>query len=354
MNIKKIFVFTIFLSSLLTMPAMASTHEKRAKLFESKCAICHRSGGQGGIGLPLKKSKFKSFPDSYLRKTIRHGRPGRVMPAFELMGDAQVDAIVRYLRHWSDSVPYEESDLVVTGDIEKGKQLFSGYCANCHGEEGKGLGKGTGKSYSREREFDFVPPAVSNTGFLASASDAMLKEVITNGRKGTQMAAFGKVGLSEQNIHDIIVYLRGVAAAKTELDDKGEEQLPDPTIIIDSPNDFDSTMESLKQALSGQNFRMFPDRFLEQGLFPEWEVNKKQVTVRFCNFNQLYDMLRIDPRVGIGMPCRITVVERKDGRVQLIAMNMALIARLFNNEQLQSYALEMNSLQLEILDEVTF
>ena len=339
---------------MLTASAMASSHFDGEKLFESKCAICHRSGGQGGIGLPLKKSKFASFPDSYLRKTIRHGRPGRIMPAFQLLSDAHVDDIVKYLRDWSGSVPYEESDLIVTGDIEKGKQLFSGYCANCHGNEGNGLGKGTGKSYSREREFDVVPPAVSNTGFLASASDAMLKEVITNGRKGTQMAAFGKVGLSEQNIHDIIVYLRSVAANRTELESIEEAQLPEPTIIIDSPNDFDTTLENLKQALSGQNFRLFPDRYIEQGLFPEWEVNQRQVALRFCNFNRLYDMLRTDPRVGIGLPCRITVVERKDGRVQLIAMNMALIARLFNNDQLQNYALEMNSLQLEIMDEVTF
>lgn len=354
MNIKETSAFILFLSTLLAMPAMATSHLNGKELFESKCAICHRSGGQGGIGLPLKKSKFKSFPDSYLHKTIRHGRPGRIMPAFQLMSDSQVDDIVHYLREWSGHAALPETDLTVTGNIEKGKQLYSGYCANCHGNEGAGLGKGTGKSYSREREFDVIPPAVSNTGFLASASDAMLKDVITNGRKGTLMAAFGKVGLSEQNIHDIIVYLRSVAAAKAELEGLEKVQLPEPTIIVDSPNDFDTTLENLKQALSGQNFRLFPDRYIEQGLFPEWEVNQRQVALRFCNFNRLYDMLRTDPRVGIGLPCRITVVERKDGRVQLIAMNMALIARLFNNDQLQNYALEMNSLQLEIMDEVTF
>jgi cytochrome c oxidase cbb3-type subunit 3 len=65
-------------------------------------------------------------------------------------------------------------------------------------------------------------------------------------------------------------------------------------------------------------------------------------------------MLKTEPRLGIGLPCRITVVEQEDGQVQLIAMNMALIARLFNNEQLESYAAQMNTRQLEIMEEVTF
>jgi len=342
----------LFISTLLAMPAMAALDGKA--LYGKHCVICHRSGGEGGIGLPLKKSKFSSFSDTYLFKTIRNGRPGRIMPAFEFLSDAQVNAVVKYLREWSGTAPLVESDIKVTGDIDKGKQLFSGYCANCHGGKGGGLGKGTGKSYSRERDFDVVPPSISNSGFLASASDAMLVEIITNGRKGTLMAAFGKVGLSKQDIQDVIVYLRSLNPVREKLGENGEELLPEPTIIVDSPYDFETTVKNLKQALSGQNFRIFPKRFIEQGFFPEWEVNKKQVAVRFCNFNRLYDMLRTDPRIGIGMPCRITVIEREDGRVQLVAMNVALIARLFNNDQLQSYAQEMDILQLEIIEEVTF
>jgi cytochrome c oxidase cbb3-type subunit 3 len=323
-------------------------------LYDRHCVICHRSGGEGGIGLPLKKAKFQSLPDSYLTKTIRNGRPGRIMPAFEYLSDAQVSAVVKYLREWSGTTSPDDSDVTVSGDRANGQKLYAGYCSNCHGEDGKGLGKGTGKSYSRERDFDVVPPSISNPGFLASASDAMLKDIITNGRKGTLMAAFGKLGLTSQDIDDIIVYLRDINPQPLQADAHEKELLPDLTIIVDSPNDFETTLANLKQALSGYNFRIFPDRYIEQGLFPEWEVNKKQVTVRFCNFNRLYDMLRTDPRVGIGLPCRITVVEREDGKVQLIAMNMALIARLFNNDQLQSYAQETSTMQMEILEEVTF
>lgn len=324
------------------------------QLYDRHCVTCHRATGEGGLGLPLKKSKFAAMPDSYLSKTIRHGRPGRVMPAFTTLSDAQVNAIVKYLREWSGASAAPESELVVTGDVEHGKQLYEGYCANCHGVDGKGIGKGTGKSYSRERDFDVVPPAISNPGFLASAPDAMLVDIIKNGRKGSLMAAFGKLGLSDQDIADTVVYLRSIESATQATEPHEQELYPEPTIIVDSPDDFDTTVSNLKQAISGHNFRIFPDRYIEQGLRPEWEVNKKQLTIRFCNFNRLYDMLKVDPRVGVGLPCRMTVVEREDGQVQIISMNMALIARLFNNDQLASYGQEMNNMQLEIIEEVTF
>ena len=322
-------------------------------LFEANCVVCHRKSGEGSIGLPLQKSKFSSLSDEYLKKTIRNGRPGRIMPAFDRLSDSQVDAIVAYLREWSGAAAFKETGIAAKGDVENGSRLFTGHCANCHGEQGRGLGKGTGKSFSREREFKVIPPAVGNPGFLASASDDMLRETISSGRKGTLMGAYGKLGLTAQDIDDIIVYLRSLPTLSQVQEAEAYEQ-PAPTIVWDSPYDFETTVSNLKQSLSGSNFRIFPDRYLEQGLFPEWELNKKQLTVRYCNFNQLYEILKIEPRLGIALPCRITVVEHDDGQVQLIAMNMALIARLFNNEQLERYAAELNTRQLDILEEVTF
>ncbi|HSG60350.1 MAG TPA: c-type cytochrome, partial [Pseudomonadales bacterium] len=218
-------------------------------LFEFNCVVCHRKGGEGSIGLPLQKAKFSALSDEYLRNTIRNGRPGRVMPAFDRLSDSQVDAIVAYLRHWSGTTSFVEAGVAATGDAGNGGRLFTGHCANCHGEAGKGLGKGTGQSYSREREFKVIPPAVGNSGFLASVSDDMLREVITNGREGTLMAAYGKLGLSSQDIDDIIVYLRSLPTLAQIQEEEAYEQ-PAPTIVWDSPYDFDTTVTNLKQALT--------------------------------------------------------------------------------------------------------
>jgi cytochrome c oxidase cbb3-type subunit 3 len=323
-------------------------------LFNEHCVVCHRSSGEGSLGLPLKQSKFEDFSDQYLVKTIRYGRPGRVMPPFETLSDSQVYALVDYLREWSGTKPFEDSDLKVTGNIDHGNDLFKNHCAKCHGIDGSGRGKGTGQSYSRKRAFKVAPPAIINPGFLASASDTMLRDVIANGRDGTQMDAFAKLGLTDQDIDDIIVYLRSEESGSITSSEEAGEAQAEPTIIIDSPYDFDTTLKNLKQALSGHNFRTFPDRYLEQGLYPEWEANKKQVTLRYCNFNNLYEMLKIDSRLGMALPCRIAVIEDKEGNVQLVAMNMVRVASLFNNDQLFDAAEKMHLTQIEIMEEATF
>ena len=95
-----------------------------AKLYEKHCVTCHRSHGEGSIGLPLNPAKFKSLTDDYLFRTIRNGRPGRIMPAFETLSDAQVNAIVDWLRQWSQTESLVDSGQKISGDAEKGEQLF--------------------------------------------------------------------------------------------------------------------------------------------------------------------------------------------------------------------------------------
>lgn len=350
--IQKLVVFLLILTGFPPVAVFAAGPDGK-QLFDQNCVVCHRKGGQGSIGLPLRKEKFSTFTNEYIRQTIRHGRPGRVMPPFEIMSDSQVDAIVSYLREWSGQPEFKDDGFVAIGDAENGLRLFKGHCAQCHGDKGQAIGQGTGQSYSRQREFTVIPPAIGNSGFLVSVSDGMLKEIIMHGRRGTVMPAYGKLGFSEQDVEDVIIYLRSFPTLEQVEAEQGDEY-PDPSIVVESPHDFDTTVENLKQALSGYNFRIFPDRYLEQSLYPEWEVNKKQLTIRYCNFNQLYDILKIEPRLGMALPCRIAVVENEEGQVHLIAMNMALIARLFNNRQLEDIAVTLNSRQLEILEEVTF
>ena len=126
-----------------------------------------------------------------------------------------------------------------------------------------------------------------------------------------------------------------------------------PTHVYESPHDFDTTVANVKQSLTGANFRIFPDRFLEQGLIDEFSVNQRQVGVRFCNFNVLYGMLKIEPRLGIVLPCRITIMERPDGSVMLVVPNLRVISRWFNNDELVELWDRMEQSFTEIVEEAT-
>jgi cytochrome c oxidase cbb3-type subunit 3 len=163
------------------------------------------------------------------------------------------------------------------------------------------------------------------------------------------MPAFGRGKLTDEEIRDVVAYVRSFEDRQSP-----QQNLPvdaRPTRIYRSPYDFETTLENLKMALSGANFRIFPDRFLEQGLYDEFEVNQRQVGIRFCNFNLLYGMLKIEPRLGVVLPCRVTVMERPDGEVILAVPNLRVVSRWFNNDELIGLWDEMENSFAEIIEE---
>lgn len=336
--------------SLLLFSGVSQAAPDGKSLYEDHCSVCHQTRGKGGIGLPLSAVKLASVSDDYLRKTIRLGRPGRIMPAFEALSDAQVDAIVSHVRSWYDDPGMTFSDKQVKGDVAHGAQVFETHCVACHGRDGSGEGAGTGVTLSRERSFLVMPPAISNVGFLKAAPDEMIRHTVVNGRSDSIMPAF-KGTLSGQDIDDVVAFVRSFEAKAEEEEDMSE--MIEASHVVESPYDFQTTIDNVRAALQGSNFRIFPDRFLEQGLTDEFSQNTKQISIRFCNFKELYQMLNIEPRLGVVLPCRITVMEREDGSVLLIAPNMQVITHWFNNDELVRLGGVMDETIQEILDEVT-
>jgi cytochrome c oxidase cbb3-type subunit 3 len=49
-----------------------------------------------------------------------------------------------------------------------------------------------------------MAPALNNPGFLVAASDAMIRDTLTQGREGTPMPSFSKQGLTHQDIASFI------------------------------------------------------------------------------------------------------------------------------------------------------
>ena len=84
-------------------PPVPKEFSEGAKVFEARCAQCHRSGG-ATVPLALQTSIHAPVPDSVV-EAIRHGiKPpvgalGRSMPAFsEQLSNAEMSALVRFLR----------------------------------------------------------------------------------------------------------------------------------------------------------------------------------------------------------------------------------------------------------------
>jgi len=76
------------------------------------------------------------------------------------------------------------------------------------------------------------------------------------------------------------------------------------------------------------------------------------MVLHFCNFGFLFEALAIDPRVGMFLPCRITVIE-KAGKVQLSTINPKRLSRLFNNRELDESCNEMYEVYTTLLEDAT-
>ena len=181
-----------------------------ATLYGTFCAACHGPGGEG-----MRYPGMAPFPaignpdflaiasDEFIAVTVRHGRPGRRMPAW---GDkdgglrpSEIDAVVAHVRSFGDAPSPAETRprRWVERAPMMGARLYADNCASCHGADGRG-GEG---------------PALDNDVLLRSASDTYLVETIRRGRRGTSMAAFSAASpthatLSLAEIEAIVAFIR--------------------------------------------------------------------------------------------------------------------------------------------------
>jgi cytochrome c oxidase cbb3-type subunit 3 len=272
------------------------------------------------------------------------------MPAFTQLRPDEVDAIVHFVRAWNKKPAVIYSSATIKGDPVHGRQLFENYCVACHGVNAEGS-KGTGVTFSRPRELPIMAPALHNPGFLASASDAMIKATLMNGRDGTPMVSFLKRGLKEKDINDLVSYVRSLE--KQPLPDSAKVlTVESPVIVRDSPYDLKTTVENVKQAVSNNNFFYGRVQTLEYGFTSPEKENPKQVIVYFCNVSLLNQVLAVDPRVGMFLPCRITIFEQ-DGKVKVMSVNPKVLSGLFNNAELNPLCDQMTQSYTTIIEEAT-
>jgi cytochrome c oxidase cbb3-type subunit 3 len=123
------------LSAFRASAQSATEVEKGKQLFLGMCSRCHGVEGGGGEGPNLNRPVLSHAPDdAALTAVIRDGIPDRGMPKLRRYTDAELHAMVVYIRSLS-----QNTAVAVKGNGESGKAIYqrSG-CSSCHIIQGEG------------------------------------------------------------------------------------------------------------------------------------------------------------------------------------------------------------------------
>ena len=179
------------------------------QLYQQFCFACHEEGMETVLhdsletGVPsVRNPDFLSVIDEeFLVTSIRDGRPGTTMPAWGAQGGGLSDDEIRRLSAYLLESRAEEREITFTladrGDAERGSQLFTSECTECHS-----LGPDGGEA-----------PWLAGSGFQDSYSDALIAHTIAYGREDTLMIPYweeadGDYGV--QDITDLVAYIRSL------------------------------------------------------------------------------------------------------------------------------------------------
>jgi cytochrome c oxidase cbb3-type subunit 3/ubiquinol-cytochrome c reductase cytochrome c subunit len=170
------------------------------ELYTRMCAVCHGEKGEGykaDQAPRLAQPDFlASVSDDFLRGAVTNGRSGTTMSAWGQskggpLTPNDVNAVVKFVRSWQKEPNAKLDNRPLSGDAERGTQLFTQHCESCHGVRGVG-----GPNLH-----------IAGPELLAGASNGFLRYAIERGRPGTTMQSFAKK-LDKQAIDDVIVALR--------------------------------------------------------------------------------------------------------------------------------------------------
>jgi cytochrome c oxidase cbb3-type subunit III len=151
-----------------------------ATLYRQNCSACHGAEGMNGPSYPLANPTYQALVDEQvLHQVVANGDPGTLMPAFAIsaggsLTDQQVDVLVNGMRAaWfkpgsavdANRPPYKAAK---PADAAHGAQVYTTYCASCHGVAGQAAKSKAG--------------SITEPAFLALISDQALRTVVIAGR----------------------------------------------------------------------------------------------------------------------------------------------------------------------------
>jgi mono/diheme cytochrome c family protein len=184
-------------------------------LYKQNCAACHGENGRNGAAISLANPVYLAVAgEETLQQAIAKGVPGKLMPPFAksaggMLTDRQVTVLAQgLLQQWGtpDLLAGQNPPsylATLSGDVGRGQQAFTVFCARCHGADGEGDPSDVKKDSGRLG-------SIVNPSYLALISDQNLRSITIAGRPDEGMPDWRSDAaqpLTDQQVTDIVTWL---------------------------------------------------------------------------------------------------------------------------------------------------
>jgi mono/diheme cytochrome c family protein len=211
---------TAYLESLKSGPSIAAPEDT----FKALCARCHgeKGDGHGKIAIYLdpyprdltKAAFINSKPIDRLVHSVMTGVPGTSMPPWgKVMSEEQARGVLNYVFATFTKEPRrelkphnvpEKNPVASTAEsVARGEGIFVKRCSGCHGKKGDGKGPNSVDLLPRPRN-------LRNSWFVNATEDRRLFDSILYGVQGTAMPPWIDYGFTNDNVGDLINFIRSM------------------------------------------------------------------------------------------------------------------------------------------------
>lgn len=132
---------------------------------------------------------------------------------------------------------------------------------------------------------------------------------------------------------------------------EGREEIQ-PLIAVTTTKTMQKALADVKTAITSNNYVFIREQSINSRLTVTGAENSKVIIVYFCNFYMLSRALKMESRVGVFLPCRITLIQ-KSGHVQMVAINPKFVSSQLNEQRLNKICKQLNHDYRAILEEAS-
>ena len=108
---------------------------------------------------------------------------------------------------------------------------------------------------------------------------------------------------------------------------------------------FAEAEQKIREALKEKGFGILTEIDLKATLKTKLDKDIQQYKILgACNPNFAYQALQQEEKIGIMLPCNVTIIENKDGSVDVSIMNPVAAFEIMNNKAVEPFAKEVKSI----------